>query len=118
MAFLKGTKNKEELQTKEPQLYVYFTTFWDIKHRHEVPGLLSKYFTSLCAVLSMTVNTLFADKVRMESQWNGFQGGAQATQILLPIAKPDHPWPVARFVRGGHFAWSVDVDTTSQGMFF
>ena len=91
LIFLKGSK-KEELRKKEPQLYTYFTTVWDVRQRHEVPGLPPQYvYLLVCCFQHNCPHSLCqAGKNGIASEW--FPGGPQVNQIPLPIPDPDQPW--------------------------
>ena len=71
LVFLKGTKKKEELQRKEPELYEYFESVQNTRQRHEVPGLPSQY-------------------LYLPMEW--FPGGPRIDQIPMPVPDPSHPW--------------------------
>ena len=50
LVFLKGSKKKkEELRSEKPDIYAYFQSIWEVKQRHEIPGLPSQYlFLQVC----------------------------------------------------------------------
>ena len=85
ITFLKGTKKKkQELKDKHPALYEYFSSIWDIRTRHMVPGLPSQYY--------ILPSVLLIEGVQSSSLSKWYVGGPPLTFSPLPVPDSSHPF--------------------------
>ena len=92
LVFLKGTKKKrEELCRDEPELFAYFNTVWQMKQRHEIPGLPSQYlYVLICCFQKTCPHPLCQSGRKGVPTW--FPNGPTIHTIPLPVPDPAFPW--------------------------
>ena len=117
MVFLKGSrKNKEKLEEREPALFSYFKTIWEIKQRHEIPSLPQQYLFGLmcCFTKDCPHPVCQLEKEGTPSKW--YPEGPKLGYIPLPIPDPKYIWgnkscTKCKELYAGHFLSSTEVLT-------
>ena len=119
MLFLKGSiKNKEKLEEKEPALFRYFKTVWEIKKWHEILSLPQQYLFGLMCCFSKDCPHPVCQlgKDRTPSKW--YPEGPKLDFIPLPIADSKYPWGNKSCTKckefcAGHYLSSSEVLTST-----
>ena len=93
LVYLKGSKKKKnDLKTREPDLYSYFELVSEVQQRHEVCGLPSQYlYLLVCCFKNDCSHPLCqSGKESFSMQW--FPNGPRVDMLPLPVPDPARPW--------------------------
>ena len=91
--FLKGSrKKKEQLRKQKPELYEYFRKVWDVRQRHEVPGLPSQYLYLLVCCFENDCPHPLCQRGSQGLSMEWYPGGPRVNTLPFPIPDPMQPW--------------------------
>ena len=91
--FLKGSKKKKrQLKKEKLELYEYFNNIWDVRQRHEVPGLPPQYLYLLVRCFDQSCPHPLCQLGCEGLSMVWYPGGPRVDSLPLPIPDPMQPW--------------------------
>lgn len=91
--FLKGSKKKkEQLRKEKPDVYKYFKKVWDVRQRHEIPGLPPQYLYLLVCCFQHDCPHPLCQRGSEVLSMEWYPGGPRVDTLPLPIPDPLQPW--------------------------
>lgn len=93
ITFLSGTqKKKQELMKENETLFDYFTVIWQLRERHMVKGLPSRYIFQLLPCYEKECFHPVCQRGRPEKEPVWYEGGPSLSYLPIPIPDPKRCW--------------------------
>jgi len=93
LTFLKGSKDATlELEKQDPQLFEYFNDVWNLRNRHMVKNLPSRYVFQLLPCYEAHCPHQVCKSGKPEKDYTWYHGGPPLSYLPIPIFDPERPW--------------------------